>query len=72
MEKRFDIVSQRLTRVVLGRMQMIWVGAAVLGLIVASTWPAVALCENTGKTCIETKRFYQEGVRSGGVVRTTS
>jgi hypothetical protein len=38
---------------------MIWVGVAVFGLIVASTWPAMAQCENTGKTCIEAKRFHQ-------------
>ena len=38
---------------------MILAVAAIFGLIVISTWPAVAQCENTGKTCIEAKRYHQ-------------
>lgn len=39
---------------------MMWVKGAVLSVLVfGSTLPAAAQCENTGKTCLEAKRFHQ-------------
>jgi hypothetical protein len=38
---------------------MKWLGMVLFGLVVGSTMAAAGQCENTGKTCIEAKRFHQ-------------